>query len=89
MYDFNVECDMDHHFCLFLVLMQTAGSQHQLLTEKQVKHSLQVVGVPPDGMKVLDQKLINVIGRTNAMVGISFESSINNLHIMFFSCPRT
>ena len=45
-------------FCLFMVLMQTVESQHQLLTEKQVKHSLQVVGVPPDEMKVLDQKLI-------------------------------
>ena len=31
-----------------------------------------VVGVPPDGMKVLDQKLINAIGRTNAMVSTSF-----------------
>ena len=31
-----------------------------------------VVGVPPDGMKVLDQKLINAIGRTYAMVSTSF-----------------
>ena len=31
-----------------------------------------VVGVPPDGMKELDQKLINAIGRTNAMVSTSF-----------------
>ena len=30
------------------------------------------VGVPPDGMKELDQKLINAIGRTNAMVSTSF-----------------
>ena len=29
-------------------------------------------GVPPDGMKELDQKLINAIGRTNAMVSTSF-----------------
>ena len=31
-----------------------------------------VVGVPPDGMKELDPKLINAIGRTNAMVSTSF-----------------
>ena len=31
-----------------------------------------VVGVPPDGMKVFDQKLINATGKTNAMVSTSF-----------------
>ena len=29
-------------------------------------------GIPPSGMKELDQKLINAIGRTNAMVSTSF-----------------
>ena len=31
-----------------------------------------VTGIPPEGMKELDPKLINAIGRTNAMVSTSF-----------------
>ena len=31
-----------------------------------------ITGVVPSGMKELDQKLINAIGRTNAMVSTSF-----------------
>ena len=48
-----------------------------------------VVGVPPDGMKALDQKLINAIGRTNAIVSTSFWQQINNCIYHAFLILRT